>query len=541
MEEEAEVELGRMDRVYQRMLRWSLNHRLITLMLATVIIVASLVMARGLKFAFTPSIDSGQFSIGYRMPPGTSLAETDKVARTIETALLAQPEVDTVLTTIGTNGAPEQATLNVQLKHGIETAEFQDRLRPALVNVPNVSLSVQGLGPGGTDVSSRPIQIQLQSTGNLATVAATAEQVKVAIKDVPGAADIDSDYQPGRPELQIAVDRERAADQGVSTAAIGSTLRTLVNGQTVSKFREGGNDYDIVVRLRPEDRARVSDILTLAVPTTKGTQVPLNTVADIKSGSSPTRITRYDRLTQVSVGVNNVDRNLNDVVADIRAALVGVQLPPGVTINIGGTQTQQNEGFSTLGQAMLLSLVFIYMVLASQFGSFLQPLVIMLAIPLSFIGAFLGLRIMNMPLDILGMVGMILLIGLATKNSILLVDFTNRLRRLGMQANDALLLAAPARLRPILMTTLAIMLGSLPVAIGIGEGAEFRRPLAIVTIFGLLTSTLLTLFLVPVTYSLLDQGTRGGKRLLAARPFRRSPTPTPSPAVTSAGSAPGAD
>ncbi len=542
MEEEAEVELGRMDRSYQRLLGWSLRHRGITLLIATVIIVTTLFMARGLKFAFAPSIDSGQFTVGFRMPPGTALGETDKVARTIEAALLAQPEVDTVLTTVGTNGAPDQATLAVQLKHGIKTPAFQDRLRPALVNVPNVALSQQSMGPSGTDVSSRPIQIQLQATGNLENLAKAAEQVKIAIKDVPGASDIDSDYQPGRPELQIAVDRERAADQGVSTAAVGSTLRTLINGTTVSKFREGGSDYDIVVRLRPEDRAKTSDILTLAVPTTKGTQVALNTVADINNGSSPTRITRYDRLAQVSVGVNNVDRNLNDVVADIRTALKDVQLPPGVTVNIGGTQTMQNEGFSTLGQAMLLSLVFIYMVLASQFGSFLQPLVIMLAIPLSFIGAFLGLRIMNMPLDVLGMVGMILLIGLSTKNSILLVDFTNRLRRLGMQANDALLLAAPARLRPILMTTLAIMLGSLPVAIGIGEGAEFRRPLAIVTIFGLLTSTLLTLFLVPVTYSLLDQGTRGGKRLLAARPFRRAPTPTPAstPVVTST-STPGAD
>ncbi|MFN8482013.1 MAG: efflux RND transporter permease subunit [Anaerolineae bacterium] len=526
--EELEIRHGRFDRFYRALLAWTLRHRWATVAITVLIIVASLYAARGLKFAFVPSIDNGQFYIGYRMPPGTTLAETDKVARTIENVLKSDPTVESILSTVGVSGAPEQANFFVQLKHGEKVLEAQERLRPVLANVPNLSMSTPSMGPGGTDVSSRPIQLQLQTSGSLDDLTVAADQVTAAIKDIPGIADVDTDYQPGRPELQVQVERHKASDLGVSTASIGSTLRTLVNGQKISTFRQGGSDFDIVLRLRPEDRQNINDVLTLNVPSQKGGQVALSQVANLTMGSSPTRITRQDRLYQVAVGANNFNRNLNDVVADIRARTSGLKLPAGVTITVGGQQQQQNEGFATLLTAMALSFVFIYMVLASQFGSFLQPFIIMLAIPLSFIGAFLGLRVTGLALDILGLIGMILLMGLSTKNSILLIDFTNRLRRAGLESTEALLAAAPTRLRPILMTTLAIMIGAIPVAVGIGQGSEFRRPLAIVTIFGLLTSTLLTLFIVPVAYSLLDSGLRGGRSILAWRPGRRrKPTPAP--------------
>ncbi len=526
--EEMEIRHGRFDRFYKGLLAWTLRHRWATVAITVLIIVGSLYAARGLKVAFAPSIDNGQFSVGFRMPPGTTLAETDKVARNIEAVLQSEPTVESVVTTVGASGAPEQATLSIQLKHGEKILPVQERLRPVLANVPNISLSTPSMGgAGGTDVSGRPIQLQLQTSGSLDDLTKAADQVKAAIKDIPGISDVDTDYQPGRPELQVQVDRHKASDLGVSTAGIGSTLRTLVNGQKISTFRQGGTDYDIVLRLRPEDRQNVSDVLALNVPSQKGGQVALNQVANVTMGSSPTRITRQDRLYQVAVGANNFDSNLNDVVTAIRAKTRDLQLPPGVTITIAGQQQQQTEGFATLLTAMALSFIFIYMVLASQFGSFLQPFIIMLAIPLSFIGAFLGLRVTGLALDILGLIGMILLMGLSTKNSILLIDFTNRLRRAGMNSTEALLAAAPTRLRPILMTTLAIMIGAVPVAIGIGQGSEFRRPLAIVTIFGLLTSTLLTLFIVPVAYSLLDSGLRGGRSILAWRPGRRKAAPKP--------------
>ncbi|MFN8471445.1 MAG: efflux RND transporter permease subunit [Anaerolineae bacterium] len=529
LNEEMEIRHGRFDRFYRSLLAWTIRHRWATVAITVLIIVGSLYAARGLKVAFAPSIDNGQFSIGFRMPPGTTLAETDKVARNIEQVIQSDPTVESVLTTVGAAGAPEQATLSVQLKHGEKIVPAQERLRPILENVPNISLSTPSMGGGGgTDVTSRPIQLQLQTSGSLDDLTAAAAQVQAAIKGIPGVTDVDTDYQPGRPELQVQVDRHKASDLGVSTAGIGSTLRTLVNGQKISTFRQGGSDYDIVLRLRPEDRQNVSDVLALNVPSQKGGSVALNQVADVTMGSSPTRITRQDRLYQVAVGANNFNRNLNDVVTDIRAATRNLQLPAGVTITVAGQQQQQTEGFTTLLTAMALSFVFIYMVLASQFGSFLQPFIIMLAIPLSFIGAFLGLRVTGLALDILGLIGMILLMGLSTKNSILLIDFTNRLRRAGMNSTEALLAAAPTRLRPILMTTLAIMIGAIPVAIGVGQGSEFRRPLAIVTIFGLLTSTLLTLFIVPVAYSLLDSGLRGGRAILAWRPGRRrKQTPAP--------------
>jgi HAE1 family hydrophobic/amphiphilic exporter-1 len=290
----------------------------------------------------------------------------------------------------------------------------------------------------------------------------------------------------------------------LSTAAVGSTVRTLVNGQTASRYRETGREADIVVRLRPEDRARLDDILSLSIPSTTGQAVPLRNVATISADTGPTSIRRFNRQPQIVVGANFVGRTQQAVQNDINARLANVKLAPGVTISYGGTQQVQNESFNSLLFSMLLSVVFVYMVLASQFGSFTQPLVLMLALPLSFIGAFLALLIVHFQFDLLAMIGLILLMGLVTKNSILLVDFTNRLRAQGMGRDEALLTAGPIRLRPILMTTMALILGMLPVALGLGAGGSFRASMAVAVIGGLITSTLLTLVLVPVAYSIMD-------------------------------------
>ena len=325
-----------------------------------------------------------------------------------------------------------------------------------------------------------------------------------AIADVPGLVDLDRSSQPGKPELHVDVDRQRASRVGLSTAAVGATVRTLINGTTASRYREKGREADIVVRLRPEDRSRLDDILSLSLPSNTGQIVPLRNVASVSSSTGPTTIRRLNRQPQIVVGANNVGRTQGAVMNDVRARLAKVQLPPGVTITSGGTTEMMSESFNSLLFSMLLSVVFVYMVLASQFGSFTQPFVLMLALPLSIIGAFLALLMVHFAFDMTAMIGIILLMGLVTKNSILLVDFANRLRAQGMSRDEALLTAGPIRLRPIMMTTLSLILGMLPVALGLGAGGSFRAPMAVAVIGGLITSTLLTLVLVPVAYSIMD-------------------------------------
>ncbi|KPV51685.1 acriflavin resistance protein, partial [Kouleothrix aurantiaca] len=320
------------------------------------------------------------------------------------------------------------------------------------------------------------------------------------------------------------VDPAKIGDLGVTNDDIAQSVRTLINGSRATVLRENGEDTDIYVRLQASDRTSVDAIRGITVPTRTG-GVPLSSLVKLEVASSPTTIRRYDRLNQVLIGANVVGRNANDVQAEIASKLQGQSLPSDIAVSFVGQTQQQQEGFSTLIIAMLLSVLFVYMVLASQFGSFLQPLVIMLAMPFSFIGAFLALRLTNIDLDITGMIGLIMLLGLVTKNSILMVDFANRLREVGLSKHAALEAAGAIRLRPILMTTLALVVGSLPVAIGIGEGTEFRRGLSIVLIGGLITSMLLTLLVVPTAYSILDSVlTRIG------RLFRRRTDDAPPPA-----------
>jgi HAE1 family hydrophobic/amphiphilic exporter-1 len=269
----------------------------------------------------------------------------------------------------------------------------------------------------------------------------------------------------------------------------------------VATFRGKGNEADIRVQLREDDRQELDQLLDLQVPTQRGF-VPLRQIAHLEAASGPTQLTRVDRQHAVVIGANTTGRPESDVVADVAAMMDAAVFPAGASYKFTGQQEMQSEAFRSMGLAMLLSVVFVYMVLASQFGSFIQPFVIMLALPLAIIGGLLALLAFGMPLDMTALIGLMLLMGLVTKNSILLVDLTNRLRREhGLAITDALTHAGPIRLRPILMTTLALILGMLPVAIGLGSGSDFRQPMAIVVIGGLITSTILHWSCAPPTAS----------------------------------------
>jgi HAE1 family hydrophobic/amphiphilic exporter-1 len=518
---EANEDPGFLGRIYARILEWSLRrtwHRLVVIALAIAVLLLSAAIASGLKFSFFPQQDSGEFSIGFELPPGSPLAETNRLAQQAEAILLKDEAIEAVMTTVGGTGTAERGQFQIKLHEGYATQAVEDRLRPQLGFLPQLAFGQAGFGgQGGTSVEGRPLQISVQTNRDVNELLPILQQLQSQAQGIAGLADIDTSFKPGKPELRFLVDPTRIGDLGITNDDIATSVRALISGDRATAFRQGGEDIDVVVRLKPGDRASIDDLRAIAVPTRAGS-VPLSALVRIEQSSGPTTIRRYDRQNQVLIGANVVGRNINEVQQEIAQKLQqGPPLPGDITISFTGQVQQLQEGFNTLLIAMGLSVLFVYMVLASQFGSFSQPFVIMLAMPFSFIGAFLALRVSGFDLDILGMIGLIMLLGLVTKNSILLIDFTNRLRAAGLEKHAALERAGAVRLRPILMTTLAIVVGSIPVAIGIGEGSEFRRGLSIVLIGGLITSMLLTLLVVPTAYSLLDSAIHRIGRLFRPR------------------------
>jgi HAE1 family hydrophobic/amphiphilic exporter-1 len=506
---------NRLDASYRRALEWSLAHRLAVLAIGLAAFFGSLAVVPLMVKAFVPETDQGAYSVTLELPPGARLADTDRLARRAEEVLLRQPDVASVFTTVGTDdGAVEKATLSVKLTHkgAGATQRAIQAVRPELLAVSGAATltteadSTTSLIGGGTVVGAirgRPVQFSLQGNDQHDLDMASARVVE-ALQAVPGAADVDRSIKPGKPSVEFQVDRARAADLGISAAQVGTTVRALVNGERAGEYRAGDKSVDLVVRMRPEDRNTVDDLLGLPVVTGRGVQVPLSAIARSTPTTEPAVIERQDRQRQVIVGASVLGRDEASVISDARAAVDRVDLPPGVTLTVSGQAKYTDDSFSQLGLALGLSVLFVYMILASQFGSFIHPLTIMLALPFSMVGALLALYGSGRALDMMAMIGIILLMGLVTKNSILLVEFTNQLKRRGRTTRDALLEAGPVRLRPILMTTLAMIFGMLPVALGLGAGAELRQPMGIGVIGGLLTSTVLTLVVVPVAYSLID-------------------------------------
>ncbi|MCX6030443.1 MAG: efflux RND transporter permease subunit [Chloroflexi bacterium] len=521
----AHASLGRIERLYLRSLGWTLRHRFVTLVLGIALLAASAYGATFLKQAFVPSVDQGSVDMSLTLPPGGSLTQTDEQARTMETRLLAMKPVKSVLTTVGGRGTPETASFHVNLKDGYPTSAFAATARGELTDVPGLSISggsFISMVAGGNSIMGKPVQITLQTVGDAEALNQFSVKLEEKLKAVPGLVDVDISYQPGKPEVLLVVDRRKAADMGINIATVGSTIRTLVEGVDVATFRGEGAEADIRVQLQEADRARLDQILDLQMPTTRGF-IPLRQIAHMEEASGPTQLNRIDRQPAVIIGAETFGRVQADVTADVTKIMTETALPAGVTWAYTGEQKLMADAFAAMGTAMLLAVVFVYMVLASQFGSFIQPLIIMLALPLAAIGGLLALLVFKLPLDMTALIGLILLFGLVTKNSILLVDLTNKMRRQrGMDIHQALRTAGPIRLRPILMTTLALILGMLPVAIGLGTGSGFRQPMAITVIGGLITSTLLTLLLVPTAYSLVEGALARSQRARAERAVRRA-------------------
>jgi HAE1 family hydrophobic/amphiphilic exporter-1 len=499
----------RLYRGYRPVLAWSLRHRILVTAIGTIAFLGSLGILPLLGTSFIGEMDRGRFELALELPPGTALEQTDRVARRAEEILFQQPEVENTFTTVGSNqGSVNNISIFVELKERGHTRELEERLRGLLDGLGKLSFQSQSFSISGSSmmaqaVLGKPIQVNIRG-GTMEDLDALSRQAMNLLRDVPGLVDLDRSIRSGQPEVRFTIDRIKAADLGLSTAQIATTLRTLIQGKTASYLRQGSQETDIVVRLREADRGRLGDILSLTIPSPKGGQVPLRTVVRASRATGPSQIEREDRQRQVIIGANYYGRSQGDVVEDVTARLRSLKLPPSTTLRFAGETELMQQTFTALGLALALAVVFIYMVLASQFGSFLHPLSIMVALPLALVGAFAALLITGKNLDLASMMGMVLLMGLVAKNSILLVDFTNTLRRRGLERAEAILTAGPIRLRPIMMTTMAMIAGMLPVALGLGRGAEFRAPMGVAVIGGLLTSTLLTLVVVPVVYTFID-------------------------------------
>ncbi len=504
-----------LDRLYAGVLRGVMRVKWLTVIIAIAIFVASIYSTQYLSFAFVPPTEQHQFDMSVQLPAGTPLAASLQEAIKIEETLRAHPEVVDIFTTVGSTGAPESISFFVKLSDGSISRTVMDQVRQALVNAPNLSFALGG-GPAGVGADV-VVEIQGLSNTDYDALGVEAAAVMAQLQAIPGVVDLKSSYQEGRPEMRFVVEREKAAQLGLSTAQIGSTIRTLVTGEVASIFRGEGTEADIRVQLGEDSNTGIEEILNLSLLSQTGQLIPLRQVAQVEEATGPNQISRSDGRPVINVSLNAAGRPAPEVTAEVERLLPTIQLPAGMTVKLGGTAEAQTDGFESLGLAMVLSVIFIYMVLASQFNSFVQPFLIMLALPLAIVGALLSLLVTGRALDLTAFIGFIMLMGLVTKNGILLVDFANRARDKGLNATEAMLQAGPVRLRPILMTSLSMILAMIPLVLGISAGGEFRQSMSIAIMGGLITSTLLTLLVVPAAYGIVV----GFQEYLAARVAER--------------------
>ena len=513
---------------YQGALRWSLRHKLATLGLALATFVGSLFILPVLGSEFVPKADFSETSVSFNTPVGSSLKATEAKAREVEAVLREFPEVQYTLTTINTGNAQGTMYASVYVRlvdrknRQLSADDMSARLRERLRSVPGITVTHAGLldAVGG----NKQIEFSLQGD-DLAELERLTTLITDRIRPIVGLVDLDASVKPNKPTVDVRLKRDLASDVGLNTSTIASSLRTLVAGTTVGNWRaQDGESYDVNVRLGPEQRERASDLQHLPFVVGSASDgsariVTLAQVAEVVEGTGPNQINRRNLNREVQITANVYGRSAGEVTADIQKALDGIALPPGYKTEFGGSTKNMRESFGYALSALALAIIFIYMILASQFQSFLQPLALMSSLPLTMIGVVLALLMFGSSMSMFSVIGIVLLMGLVTKNAILLVDFAIRARRGDhgeppVPRDEALLLAARVRLRPILMTTLAMVFGMVPLAFALTEGSEQRAPMGQAVIGGVITSSILTLVVVPVIYCYLDDFTAWCRRRL---------------------------
>lgn len=517
------------DVLYKDTLRWALNHKLLVGLASIGSLVFMGFIAGLMGNEFVNAEDRAQFVVELETPAGTSFAETARLSALAEEELKKHPEILTVYATLGPSGQPNAARWRVvttpKLGREVSLPELKDVARKAaLLAGPGVKINVTD--PPFVEGAQAEAPIMIQVRGNdYRDIQRVAGQVGDILRSTPGIDDVQIKFSPGRPELQVKLDDERLADQRLVTAQVAMALRASMEGEEAGKVRQGKDEIPIRVRLAEGDRDSALEVGQLTLQTPKG-PVKLSDVAELVRDEGPQVIEREDRSRQIQVWAAPRGRPLGDLVKEFEPKIRALDMAPGMTIAYDGQIRLMNETNANMGLALLLGALFIYIVLASQFESFIHPVTIMLTLPLAFVGAFVALFLAGQTMAMGALIGIILLMGLVTKNAILLVDRAIvRVREQGEAPYQAILEAGPERLRPILMTSAAMVLGMLPTAISQGEGSEFRAPMAIAIIGGVISSTLLSLVVVPAFYLAIENLKAKLRPAKKKRPVEVSPTP----------------
>jgi len=511
---------------YGKVLAVALDWRKTTLALTLAIFVGSLLLVPKIGGEMFPETDRGWIDMQFKVAVGSSLEYNASKVAQVEAALREFPEVDTVFSNIGADEGRHISYVNVKLTdvhktHRRSQQVLEKAIRARLAAIPGITPSV----------GQKPIFIAILGTDE-AKLDTVAHQLMEKMRKIRGVADLEYSQEGANPATLIRINNELASDLGLSTQQIGAALRPFVAGETVSYWlAQDGQNYDVNVQLPKSGRQRVADLADLSLASSKTgpdgspLMVPLRQVVEFVPSFSPQVLKRQALMRRVAVMAGVEGRPGGDVDADVKKAMDAIEMPAGVRFDVGGNAKQMQETMTSAMVALGIAIVFIYLVLASQFGSFLQPVAIMMSLPLSLIGVLLALLVTGSTLNIFSVIGVIMLMGLVTKNAILLVDFTNHGQQAGQSQREAIMAAGQVRLRPILMTTLAMIFGMLPMAIGMGEGGETQAPMGRAVIGGVITSTLLTLVVVPVAYTYLDNLGKRAKRWFGHAPDEQPAKP----------------
>ena len=523
--EEQEAPRGRFGRffqtavtgTYRRFLQWSLRHRAVIIVPITLLVIGSiaLIPLKVIQTEFMPTADQSKLVIDLDLGAGAGYRQTDAKAALVEKHILGIPEVEDVFATIGSDTAVSTSQIIVKLKDKSERRKSQSQLAAELRvwgrTVPGVDISVTEPGIVSRSSIDGAKSLILNLSGPSRDVLrALAQRVEDAVRAVPGAADVDNTMRAGETQISVRVNRLAASSYGLSPSDLAIVLRTALAGTNVGVYRHGGDEYDMIVRYRADQLSTPEDLRTIRVTNPAGQQVALSQVASFLRTDSAQEILRRDRQNVATISANVAGRPLGAITADIKEKMKGISLPFGYSVGYSGDQQNMSSSFGSLAWALVASLLLVFMILVVLYESFLTPLIRMLSIPCGVIGAFGALAITGKAINIISFIGLIMLDGLISKNGTLLIDYTNTLVKRGKPLREALVEAGITRLRPILMTSVTMIVGMLPLALSIGASSEIRSGMAVVLIGGLVTSTILTPILLPVVYTIMDDAR--GKR-----------------------------
>ena len=506
----------RLGDAYRRLLAWALDHRKTIVAISGGMLVLSLALVP-LGFVgteFMTDSDRGEFAVNLDMPLGTTMEKTDQAIARVEKIVAGMPEVERYLSTIGkqqsqwknaeqSNLGQVQIKLTDKRKRSRSTQAVMLAIKDQAEAIPGLKTSFNTISMWGA-ANMSPVQIEILGS-NLADVVRFSETVSGIVARTRGTADVTTSWEEGKPEVKIEVDRDKTARMGLTLAEVGLAARTAIEGDIPTKYQEGDTEYDLRVVLNKSSRTKAQDVGGITLVNHSGQPVQLRQIASVTFGKGPSEIQRKDRERLVTVAANlSGEVPLGQVTAEIEQAVAGAGVPPGIQVFFGGDSENMRDMFSDMTIALSMAILFVYIIMVSLFESYIHPLTIMFSLPVAMVGALGGLALTGTTLSMFSMIGIIMLMGLVTKNAILLVDFTNTLRARGLTMRDALLEAGKTRLRPIVMTTATMIFGMMPLALALGAGSEMRQGMAIVVIGGLTSSTLLTLVLIPVIYTYVD-------------------------------------